>query len=316
MHSIPLVTGAAVFFVIGAWTTVTRIPEIEEDLETRVSQALVSEGIPFHRVEARGRGVEVTGVPESDSANLMSGAKQVRGVGGLEVRGDLGGEGAWLRIRADEGRITIEGTVESEELATRIRADSRSGFAGRSIRFDLGVDESRVEPLSWPTRFLPLMTVAGREIAQLTLTMDGEALVVGGHTITTAAADSLAAQIFGAAPGLALRSLLNEAADFDTRLEAALSGSPIAFRPGTSRLAPGSRDVLERIARAMDAGDGGILIVSRWTEGDASGRRVAAARAGVVRDYLVVHGVDPDRIESRTARYEGSGPTVSISPGR
>ncbi|NNF26059.1 MAG: hypothetical protein HKN73_02400 [Gemmatimonadetes bacterium] len=314
MQSIPLVTGTVAFLAVGAWTTATKIPEIEQDLEARVFEVLSSWGVSFHTIEARGRNVSVTGVPDEHASALTDDAQAVGGVRTLDIRDDLGTDGSWLRIRTVEGEVTLEGAVESEELASRIRREARSAFAGRRLRDDLSVDGARHEPVSWPTRFLPLFTVAGREVAELMLTLDEEALVVGGRTITAAAADSLAAQIFGAAPGLTLRSLLTEATDFPTRLRAALSGPKIAFQPNTTRLVPGSRDVLARIVRAMSVGEEGIVVVSRWQEGDSARRRLAASRADVLLDYLAAQGVDLDRVESRVAEYEGLGAAVSIFP--
>lgn len=314
MQLIPLVTGTVVFVALGVWTTATTVPEMERDLETRVSQTLASRGVPFHRVEARGRSVEVTGVPATADTSLVDDARGLRGVRAMDIREDLGTDGSWLRVRTEGSEVTLQGALQSDELASRIRTEARAGFAGRRVRFELDVDGARPEPVSWPSSFLPLFTVAGRGVADLSLSLDGQALVVGGRTINAAAADSLGAQIYGAAPGLDLRSMLTEATDFPTRLQAALSGPAVAFEPHTTRLVPGSRDVLARVVRAMSAGEGPVLVVSRWLEGDSGGRRLAAARVGVVLDYLAANGIDPDRVAGRVVEYEGVGASVSILP--
>ena len=312
MQSIPLLAGAAFLLTLGVWSTARTVPEIEQDVETRLAGSLESEGAPFHRVSAYGRNVEVFGVPASHLPVVTEQARALWGIGAVNVREDLG-RGSWLRVLVRDGIAHVEGVLEGSDLEARVRTGARAAPGGRSIRFDLAVDAERPEPVSWPTSFVPLFTAAGRGIGELSLTLDDEVLVVEGETIYAAAVDSLGAQLFGAAPGIQIRNLLEEAPDFPSRLEAALSGPGIAFEPNTSRLSRGSWTVLARIVQALRHGEGNIVVTGRWTDRGPGGRRLAAARVGVVLDYFAAHGVDPGRTRSTVVASDGAEPVLSIN---
>jgi len=81
-----------------------------------------------------------------------------------------------------------------------------------------------------------------------------------------------------------------------------LSGS-VLFASGESTLLPSATSRLTQVAEALVAGDpGSTFIVEGYT--DSSGKsafnqELSEARAQAVRDFLVAHGVAPDRIDAR-----------------
>lgn len=81
-----------------------------------------------------------------------------------------------------------------------------------------------------------------------------------------------------------------------------LSGS-VLFASGKSTLLPSATSRLSQVAEALVAGDpGSTFVVEGYTDSsgsDAFNQKLSDDRAQAVREFLVAHGVAPDRIEAR-----------------
>lgn len=81
-----------------------------------------------------------------------------------------------------------------------------------------------------------------------------------------------------------------------------LSGS-VLFASGQSELLPSATSRLTQVAEALAAGDpGSTFLVEGYTDSsgsDALNQKLSEERAQAVRDFLVAHGVESDRIEAR-----------------
>ncbi|WAS99576.1 OmpA family protein [Nannocystis punicea] len=81
-----------------------------------------------------------------------------------------------------------------------------------------------------------------------------------------------------------------------------LSGS-VLFVSGKATLLPSATSRLTQVAEALAAGDpGSTFVVEGYTDSkgsDAFNERLSEERAQAVRDFLVEHGVAPERIQAR-----------------
>ncbi|MDH3222926.1 MAG: OmpA family protein [Gemmatimonadota bacterium] len=314
MQPAPLLTGTLALLALGVSTTLIRVPDIEADLEHRVARSLEILPGSYHRVEARGRAVLLTGVYDDAAGEVAEATESVWGVHVAETLPALSAAGPWLRARIVDGEAHLEGTVSDTEWEFKILAGARAGFAGRPRQFDLLVDETLGRPPTWPSTFEPLFRVTGRGIADLRITMDSEVLVVGGIALDQGSADSLGFQVVGAAPGLEVRNELEAAETFAEGLRAALAGRVIAFESESARLTPGSRRILSLVAIAMRSEEAVLRITGHATEGGTPARRMASARTRVVSDYLLTQGVARDRLETVVVEESPRG-TVTLSAG-
>lgn len=313
MNALPLASVTAAFLLIGIWCTNARVPAIEADLRDRVGRTLSAAAVSFHAVEARGRRVWLSGVDPTQVEAARERAGAVWGVAAVDVTPEVSATGPWFRIEAEEDLVTISGVVGSQELQSRIRQDLARSLPGRKLSVQLSVEPPGATPISWPSTFEPLFTVAGRRIGNLALTLDGAVLTVAGVVIDERAVDSLGAQFIGAAPGVRLHNALRPGASPQSRLDAAVSGAPITFDEGSARLDARARALLDAVARALRTSPGSRISVRVHADPSTSGvsaSRLGRARAEAIARFLAQKGVDPEGITA-----EGLGPPPSTGGG-
>jgi outer membrane protein OmpA-like peptidoglycan-associated protein len=209
--------------------------------------------------------------------------------------------------------VIVSGTVGTAELESRIRRELVSALPGRTLDLDLAVEDVGEPPVSWPSTFEPLFSVAGRRIGDLDLTLDARVLTVEGTVVGEAAVDSLGAQFIGTAPGVRLHNALQPGESAQSRLAAALSGPPLRFEEGSARLDARARTLLAGVAQVMALSPGARISVKVWGDpaaGVASARRVGRARAEAIVRFLAQRGVDRGRMT-----FEGMGPPDGAAAG-
>ena len=308
---LPVAAGAAGLFLLTAWCLVVRGPVIERDLVGRVRAATSEQGYAAAEISVLGRDVRLAGLPsDADPASLAS-AAQVWGVRSVTLAPDDRPR-QWFSASFSQGSVMVEGNLGDSELAAMLEAQLEQAFAGRPVVNQIDVVARAGEaPASWPSTFLPLLTIAGRGIGDVELKLDEGTLEVRGTVRSESIVDSLSAQFTGAAPGLKIRNLLVPTESLEEAIKSALAGRRIGFGANSTELSESARDALDGVARViLDQPDSRIRIEGHTdTSGNtARNRELSRGRAESVARYLVSRGVPT---ESLTA--VGFGPDHPIA---
>lgn len=220
---------------------------------------------------------------------------------------------ARLSIVRRPGFLELDGVAASarHENELRRRIDERFDVDTRKLRLHPGV----VLPAGWETTTLRLLDVlAATESANAVLT--GNRVSVRG---VTADPVRLSARLnaLGADGTIAVRQDFI-VVDSEPPLEvlcrrdfSRAAAGPVAFAPSSARIRASSFATLDRVVdAAADCRDSAITISGHTdsTGSEAWNLRLSRERAQAVADYLLSHGIDPDRLQ-----VEGLGSSVPIA---
>ncbi|GAA3527901.1 hypothetical protein GCM10022234_26390 [Aeromicrobium panaciterrae] len=299
-------TGLALAAVIGVGSIVGS-NSARDDLTPKAYKALVDGGLANVKVDFDGREAKLSnGTPQelARAEKIVEGVKGVRWAKVDSSRTTKLPPPPTFSISTDADGVNISGVVPNAEVAAQIKA--AVGSLGK-VTGDLKVDR-QVGTADWLTT-LPKVISSVEGVNDLSLSVDGDSLSVGGSLPSQGQIDAVADLVEPSLGSLSLDNNLKVGAAVVSAQQAAdLKAATVYFARGSSTLdtegdAVGSNeaalltvvDILKRVP-GLELEIGGHA----GPTDPARGKILSDERVASVKDYLVAAGIDADRLSTKS----------------
>lgn len=305
-------TGLVLAGVIGAGAVVGS-DSAADDLTPKASSALSKAGLDGVTVDFDGREAKLSNGSAADLAAAEKIVEDVKGVRWAKVAGssddgdgsDDGDDSTALPdppslslIKTADG-VNLSGIVANAEVAAKLKAAAEASFG--TVTGDLTVDPS-VGAAEW-LNALPnvLPNVAG--VNDLSLSVDGDSLAIGGTLATQDSIDTLTGLVEPAISDLTLDNTVKvDPGALNAEDAVALKAASIYFARGTSTLDAKGAAALDTVADVLKRVKGVELEIGGHAgpSDPVRGKILSDERVASVKDYLVAAGIDAGRLSTKS----------------
>ncbi len=332
-RALPIVLGLIGLTLLAVFCVQRHARQIQEDIQTRASAALLAAGFDAAEARVSGRTVTLIGSAADAAACRRAGeaVAAVDGVGHVEnlilivrpapavvTTPPESSEPYVLRFNYRADILTLEGAIPSEADRQAIMNIARARFGENQV-----IDRLRVRPDA-PLRFttalqetvikaLPSFVEASGKIADTTIQIDGkvrdkaDAERIEALTSMAVPRDftlEFKAEAVSDAPAQGYVTTADEAAiaSCQQRFNDLLRVQGIQFDKGKAEIKPESHALLDKLAELVKSCEDMRIEIAGHTDnrGDAArNRTLSEARANAVRAYLIAKGVPGARLVAR-----------------
>lgn len=316
-----------VFLAISFFAVRFGTQNIEQDLEARASQALVTAGFDLVEVEANGTTVAVRGsfLDGQDPEDAYSAVADVPGVGSVEGQIwaiDTDGAsariitGSYLEASWENGVVTITGALSTEEKVNFVKSSVDAEGTETFLVVDMeGVSiKDGLPDEAWMGPALGLLHSIAGELPTGFLRVDGDARVVAisGEVEDKNLKDTLNGAVlavateigFAPTPGILLldtRPTEEEVEELQEDLNDLILDQVVEFETKSFQLTDQGTMLLDEVVVALQTAPEGIRVVIAGHTDDAGSDSenllLSEQRASAVLEYLVAAGQPRNRFD-------------------
>ncbi len=307
--------GVAGLLIIWGLGVVVSKARIENDLTLQATQALADAGVEGARIQFGGRdGVLVGTVPERTMvAQATQTVQTIRGVRVVRNRLTVAEPTdpiAYYELDVRREEIVLNGVVTDADEADRLLTTLTTLFPRRMVIDNLHVNHEMQEADWW----LPAggMLQVLRELEEAQFGVKGDMVHLQGEALRGRLAN-MQQLAQGSMPDeytltLALEEAMPpdpervaQAQGLEAELAALLGEDSVAFNSGSAGLTIEGQAVLDDVAGILRRQPGIPVEIQGHTDNSGAtdmNEQLSRRRAEAVRDYLVAHGVDEDRLST------------------
>lgn len=297
------VTGLALVAVIGVGSVVGS-NSAAGDLTPTAYKALVKQGLGNVSVDFDGREAKLAnGTPQelAKAEKIVEGIKGVRraNVSSERDSGTSVPTPPTVSLNRSADGINLSGVVPNAEVASRIKAAAASSFG--AVTGGLKVDR-KIGTADWLTTF-PELIPSVADVNDLTLSVDGDSLAIGGSLDSQAKIDTLTGLVEPDLGDLRLDNALKVDAGVVSAEDAlTLTTATVYFARGSSILDAKGKTGLDAVADVLKRSSGVELEIGGHAgpSDPARGKILSDERVASVKSYLVAAGVDAARLSTRS----------------
>ena len=300
-----LVFGLLAFWALFQFGARPQAPVIQQDIQTRVSAALVDAGYSDVVVNVDGRDVTLSGSVSSDDGVKLAG-DMAAGVRGVRVVDNALSFIAMYHTRfcKDSSTIVLAGDVSDDDARNAFPERARDMFRYWSVEDDLNVRSDSPEGYR---RFMDHALIELGQLDEGCITLDGTSLAVSGSIRSERALTAMKERVgemdelgFEVSYDLELPTLSDEARacqeEANRRVE---PGETVLFDFDSSEVHEDGKQLLDEVVEIAALCPDVDVQVSGHT--DAMGDKddnidLSKQRADAVVAYLVSAGLDADRL--------------------
>ncbi len=207
-----------------------------------------------------------------------------------------------LRALYKSGTIELHGAVPTEEVKNEIADAAKKVVGNYTLSNNLTASSTTATP-SWLPSALGLFGLLSDGVKHAGFAIENGVLTVSGVVPTAEAKTKLLADVATSNPNLRLVDdvVVEEKADVvQQRIGDYLTGKTIEFETSSAVLLPRGKVILDTVAMLLRNAPDARIEVGGHTDSqgdDASNLELSVRRSQATRDYLVVKGIEGNRLD-------------------